>query len=157
MLKIPRNASVTISLVMAVIFFFAVIAGMITAPKLVQLLIDTPDNFGNRGEISDGGRCYVLAATYAMLVIIAAADIMMFKILDNVRRSIVFTDGTVALIRYVSWCCIAVGILFFSIGVYFTLTIIAGFAAVFGGFCIRVVKNVIEEATAIKGENDLTV
>lgn len=157
MLKIPRNASVTISLILAVIFFFAVIAGMFTAPKLVQLMIDTPDNFGNRGAISDFGRCYVLAAVYAILVIIAAADIMMFKILDNVRRGTVFTDGTVALIRCVSWCCIAVGVLFFSTGLYFQLAIIAGFAAVFGGFCIRVVKNVIEEATAIKNENELTV
>ena len=157
MLKISRNASVTISLILAVIFFFAVIAGMFVAPKLVQLLIDTPDNIGDRSDITQAGRTFVLVVTYAMLVLIAIADIMMFSILRNVRKSIVFTDGTVALIRYVSWICITVGVLFFSLGGYFQLCIIAGFAAFFGGFCIRVVKNVIEEATSIKKENDLTV
>jgi hypothetical protein len=31
------------------------------------------------------------------------------------------------------------------------------FAGIFLGLCVRVVKNVIEEATEIKAENDLTV
>lgn len=155
--KISRNASVTISLVLAIIFLLVVIAGMFVAPKLVQLLIDTPDNIGDRSDITPAGRAFVLAVTYVMLVLIAIADVLMFKILHNVRTGCVFTDGTVALIRYVSWICITVGLLFFSIGCYFQLTLIAGFAAFFGGFCIRVVKNVIEEATAIKSENDLTV
>lgn len=157
MLKIPRNASVTISLILSVVLLFALIAAMVIAPKLVQLMIDTPDNIGDRSGISDAGRVFVLCVTYAMLVLICAADLLLMKILLNVRKGIVFTDGTVALIRCVSWCCILVGALFFSIGGYFQLAIIAGFAAFFGGFCIRVVKNVIEEGTAIKNENDLTV
>jgi len=157
MLKISRNASVTISLIMSVIFFLAVIAGLFAAPKLVQVMLDTPDYFGNRESITDCGRGFVLAVTYIILVLIALADILMFLILRSVRNSAVFTDSTVAYIRYVSWLCILVGCLFFSVGVYITMAIIAGFAAVFGGFCIRVVKNVIEEATAIKSENDLTV
>ena len=157
MLKIPRNASVTISLILSVVLLFALIAGFVLAPKLVQILIDTPDNIGDRNSIGSAGRVFILCVTYAILLLICAADLLLVKILLNVRTGIVFTDGTVAFIRYVSWCCILVGALFFSIGGYFQLAIIAGFAAVFGGFCIRAVKNVFEEAVAIKNENDLMI
>jgi hypothetical protein len=48
-------------------------------------------------------------------------------------------------------------VLFALLGWYFRLALAVGFVAVFVGLCLRVVKNVIEEATLIKSENDLTV
>ena len=40
---------------------------------------------------------------------------------------------------------------------YYLVALVLAFTAALLGLCLRVVKNVIEEATAIKSENDLTV
>lgn len=68
-----------------------------------------------------------------------------------------FTPASVALIRGVSWCCFLLCLVFGVLGKYFLLAYVVALAAVFLGLCLRVVKNVIEEATEIKMENDLTV
>ena len=51
----------------------------------------------------------------------------------------------------------AIGVLFVVLGYYFKLAVVVAVAAIFLGLCLRVVKNVIEKATEIKAENDLTV
>ena len=56
-----------------------------------------------------------------------------------------------------SWCCFLLCLLFGILGIFFLLSFAVAFIAVFLGLCLRVVKNVIEEATQIKDENDLTV
>ena len=81
----------------------------------------------------------------------------MFLLLLRVRAGNVFTMKSVALIRGVSWCCMLLGLIFGLLGIYFQLAFIVAFAGIFLGICLRVTKNVIEQATIIKSENDLTV
>lgn len=126
-------------------------------PKFCEILINTPDGIGSRGDITDGGRVLVLVLAYAVLAVTMLADLLLFFILSKVRQGKVFTDGTVSLIRGVSWCCFLLCAVFAVLGYYFQLAFIIAFLAVFLGLCLRVVKNVIEEATRIKSENDLTV
>ena len=47
--------------------------------------------------------------------------------------------------------------MFVLLGLYFPLSFAVAFVAVFVGLCLRVVKNVLEEAVVLKSENDLTV
>ena len=157
MLKISRNHSVTLSLVLTILFMVGLLAGAIILPWLVRTLIDLPDNVGIRDSITLAGRGFVLAVAYAILAVCAVADGMLFFLLLRVRRGLVFTAESVALIRGVSWCGICMGVLFAMLGGYFQLAFIVAFSGVFLGLCVRVVKNVIEEATEIKAENDLTV
>lgn len=157
MLKIPRKVSVTLSLALTVLFMLALIAGAMMMPWLANLLIDASDHIGSRQAVSATGRSIVLIVAYAILAVGALADGLLFALLLRVRSGRVFTDRSVALIRGVSWCGILLGVLFALLGVYFQLAWIVAFAGIFLGLCVRVVKNVIEEATAIKQENDLTV
>lgn len=157
MLRISRKASVGLSLVMTVIFFAVIVAGAIIMPTLVEMLIDTPDNIGSRDQINDSGRNLVLVVAYLVLAVAAVADIFLFLLLRRVRAGEVFTGRSVALIRGVSWCCILFGLLFAVLGYYFQLALAVGFAALFLGVCLRVVKNVVEQAVELKQENDLTV
>lgn len=157
MLKIPSKASITLSIILAVIFFIGCIIGMFFLPQLTDILIDTKDNIGNRDNITMAGRIYVHVLAYMLLFDILLADILLFGLLNRVKKGLVFTAGSVALIRGVSWCCMFLCAIFCGLGVYFQLAFIVGFAAIFLGLCIRVVKNVIEQATEIKQENDLTV
>ena len=157
MLKIPRKMSIILSMVIAVAFFMVCILGAAVMPKLVEMLIVLPDNIGNRGMITDGERLLILIIAYAILAVTMLAVIMMFALLMRVYHGKVFTSKSVGFIRGVSWCCFLLCLFFGVLEKYFQLAIIVALAAIFLGLCLRVVKNVIEEATEIKMENDLTV
>ncbi len=157
MLRISKKASVALSLVMTVVFFAIVVAAAVIMPSLVEILVNTPDNIGMRDQINDTGRVLVLVVAYLVLAVAAAADVFLFLLLRRVREGEVFTGRSVALIRGVSWCCILFGLLFAVLGYYFQLALAVSFAVVFLGVCLRVVKNVVEQAVQLKQENDLTV
>ena len=157
MLKVSNKVSINISLTVAVVFIIACIFSAFIMPSLVEMLINLPDNIGNRGNITPFGRAFVFTMAYLMLVILALADTFMIILLLRIKKSLVFTDKSIALIRGISWCCFAICIVFSLLGIYFQLSFVLAFFAVFLGISLRVVKNVIEEATEIKSENDLTV
>lgn len=157
MFKVSRKVSLTLSMTIAVVFFGVCIYGMVILPGLVEMFVDLPGNIGNRAAVTAGERLFILIMAYGILVIIMAAVIMMLALLRRVYCGKVFTPASVALIRGVSWCCFLLCLVFGVLGKYFLLAYVVALAAVFLGLCLRVVKNVIEEATEIKMENDLTV
>ena len=157
MLKVSKRLSTTLSLMIAVFFFLCCIAGLFVMPALTEMLINLPDNIGNRANISQCGRTLSLICAYGIVLDMMLADIMLFFLLLRVRRGEVFTDCSVALIRGVSWCCLFLCIPFGFLGIYFQLSWIVCLLAVFLGLCLRVCKNAFEVATEIKQENDLTV
>lgn len=157
MFKVSSKFSNNLSLAIAIIFFVGCIVAAFLLPTVTNMLIDTPDNIGDRGSITQTGRFFVHIVAYALLSIVTLADILSIALLLRIRKGEVFTEKSVSLIRGVSWSCILLCIAFALLGVYFQLALIMAFLALFLGVCLRVVKNVIEEATVIKGENDLTV
>lgn len=157
MFKISRRASVNISLAFTVLFFAVIVLLAVIMPSFVNLLIYASGQVGAGPAVLTPDHKTLTLLGYAVLLFMTAAIVQMFILLLRVRDGKVFTDRSVGLIRGVSWCCIAIGVLFCVIGLYFILAVLAGCAALFLGLCLRVVKNVVEEATAIKAENDLTV
>lgn len=157
MLKIPRNLSINISMAVSVALFIICIYGLFELPSLTNVLINLPDNIGDRNAITQLGRTAVLIVAYCIDLTVTLANVLLFGILFRVKKGLVFTEHTVALIRGVSWCCVMLCFCFALLTRYFQLAWLVAFLAVFLGICLRVVKNVIEEATCIKNENDLTV
>lgn len=157
MLKIPSRLSIILSLTLSIIFFIICIVGAVFLPSITDILISVRDSMGIRENMSAENRLVVHILAYAVLAVIALADILLFSLLLRVRSGKVFTSASVGLIRGVSWCCCGISAVFAVLGIYFHLAFIVAFAAIFLGLCLRVVKNVIEEATEIKSENDLTV
>ena len=157
MFKISTKLSTQISIILGVIFLIGCIVGVFILPTLTNMLINVNDNIGNRDSITTVARVLVHTLAYAALLDMIFADIMLLFLLMRVKNHLVFTDISIALIRGVSWCCMTLGLLFGLLGIYFQLAFIVAFAGIFLGICLRVTKNVIEEATVIKSENDLTV
>ncbi len=157
MLKISRKASVTLSLILAHLCLVVLVVLAVSVPGLLDHLINLPDLIGDRGSITQSGRVFVFVMAYVVIGIVFVADILLVALLYRVRAGQVFTDASVAIIRAISWCAIILGLGFGALTYYFTLAFIVAFAGVFLGLCLRVVKNVIEEATQIKAENDFTV
>ena len=149
MLKISEKLSAKISMILAVLFLIAVAAAMVCMPWLAFSMIHMPKE---QPHIA-----LVFVLVYGILVLAAVAGVLMLRLLRRIRGGEVFTDKSVAHLRGVSWCCVLAGGLFVLLGLYFPLSFAVAFVAVFVGLCLRVVKNVLEEAVVIKSENDLTV
>lgn len=155
--RISRKASVALSLTFAVLFMLIILFGAYIMPQFAERLIEIKSAAGSRVTVGSGARFFILLLSYLVLADCAVIDVLIFLLLRRVKKSLIFTDLSVALIRYISWGAICFGALFALLGIWFRLSLAIAFAGFFLGLTIRVVKNVIEEATEIKGENDLTV
>lgn len=144
--KISKNASVTLSLICCGIGFLGLIFLAVYFPFM------TPRT-ENRAVLAA-----VLALDYLLLVPVAVANGFLVKLLLLVRKHLVFTDGAVSCLRVISWCCFIEAVLCLLTTKVFVLAhFAAAFVAGFLGLVLRVVKNVIEEAVALKAENDFTI
>lgn len=150
--KISKSLSVTISLVLTVLFLAVLIAAAVILPSFVQLISPAAGR-----PLGQYGRVLICAAGYVILSLAVLADVLLFRLLEMIRRGLVFSALTVSLIRGVSWCAFGISVVFMALTVYYLIAIVLSFTAVLLGLCLRVVKNVIEQATEIKSENDLTV
>ncbi len=158
MLKIPKKVSLWLSLGLSVLLFVLCIAGAFVLPTVTDLLINARSSietiFENTFNISNG---VILTLAYMIIFVVMLADVLLFLLLLRCQKGLVFTSKSIALIRGVSWCCLLLALIFCVLGLHFHLSFVVAFLAIFLGLCVRVVKNVIEEATIIKNENDLTV
>ncbi len=85
------------------------------------------------------------------------ALLALWLLLGNLQRGQVFTEANVNLLRLVSWCFVGAALVTGVCGLVFppafALTAAAGFMALI----VRIVKNVFQQAIAMKSELDLTV
>ena len=146
--KISKNASITLSLVCCAVGFL----GLIAAAMLLPVYL--PSHGGLYGETLPVG---FVALAYIYLIPVAVADGFLVRLLLLVKNHQVFTDKAVGCLRTISWCCfIEAGLLLIGMVYYYVVPILT-FIAFFLGLVLRVVKNVIEEAVALKTENDFTI
>lgn len=141
--------SVTLSLVCNRLVIAAVIAVGVTTPWLVNGYVDYMDK---RASVAQPLMVTLLGACVVALVALFCLD----RLLTNIRKSQVFIQENVALLRRISWCCFGVALILL-VSFYYLFFLVAGVAAAFIGLVLRVVKNVIEEAIILKNENDLTI
>ncbi len=157
MLKISGKASVNLSLVISGGFFAVLAVVGVFLPSVAKALLKFPGEITSRVETTATDNILVLIAAYLILLLALLANTLLFTLLLQVKGENVFSKKSIGLIRGISWCSIGVGVVFALLTYYFTLSSVIAFAALFLGLCVRVVKNVIEKATEIKDENDLTV
>ena len=156
MLKIQKNTSAYISLVLAVLALVVLVAIWATLPLIIDYFLS--DIIEGR----TGSKISVLAVLYAASLPVAVADMLLIRLLLLVRGGRIFTPEAVGSLRGISWCSLFEGALLLCVGVIVfdpvaVSLLMLAFAAVFLGIVLRVVKNVIEEAAAIKTENDYTI
>ena len=83
----------------------------------------------------------------------------LWRLLGNLRQGLVFTRENVRLLRIVSWCCVGAAIvcLLSLPWLWFLPVLVVAAAAGFMAMIVRIVKNVFQQAIAMKDELDLTV
>lgn len=161
---ISKKASILLSMILSVLFEGILLGVGIFLPRIMDSLWDKFPQMDIYDILTPRERMGLLLCLYALLLIAALAVGLLFALLLRVRRSEVFTAKSVSLIRSVSWCCMLLAAGIFAVGWVFSPVLVSGYvcsclalAALLLGLCLRVVKNVIEQAVAIKSENDLTI
>ena len=135
-----------------VCLFMLILAGVcIGAPWLFRLLI--------RLRVQDlaGKFELFLVSTYTAAVPAAAALYGLWRLLRNISEGEVFIPENVSILRLLSWCCIAAGLVCLFSALYYMPFLIVSAAAAGVGLILRVVKNVFAEAVRLKDENDYTI
>lgn len=150
MLKISKRASTFLSQILSILVLVLLIGGACTMPLILRFFM----NFFSKPE---SFYTPVLMILYVAFVPAFAADIALLVLICNIKADDVFCAKSVSCLRLISWCCFAEGIIFFALGFFLTSAFAVTFAAFFMGIILRVVKNVIEQATIIKSENDFTI
>ena len=82
----------------------------------------------------------------------------LLRLLHNIRKDRVFTRQNVKMLRLLSWCFIFVALV--SLAATFTMYLPMLYILLASGFLaviLRVVKNVMEQATIMREEQELTI
>lgn len=103
----------------------------------------------------------LLAAVYVGSVFGWAALYKLFRLLQQIKKERVFEAGNVKLLRAISWCCFGAAAATLvggaaALKLILPLLVLAA-AAAFMGLIVRIVKNVFQQAIAMKSELDLTI
>lgn len=157
--RVSRRASTTLSYILSIAVFPILVLLTVFLPRILRLYVQvvyTPAQAADP-RLLDKIPVALWIVIYLGVAIAYLADGAMLVLLHRVRRELVFTDPSVTCLRILSWCCLGEAACFFFVGYYFRFSFAVAFAAFFIGIALRVVKNVIEEATAIKAENDFTI
>lgn len=160
MFKISKKASVMISLLLSaafIVIFFVLMCILPWFTKEAPVLAELRGYFAEKEILSVSGEVFFLVWAYILLACALVCCVAIFFMLLHIRKGNIFSEKTVSFIRFISWDCIFIALVFATAQYFHPLVFIVALAVAFLGLCLRVVKNVIEEAITIKDENDLTV
>ena len=99
----------------------------------------------------------ILIAFYVCCVPAVLALLCLLRILQSIRRMRMFTPQNTALLRVVSWCCLAVAFVTLAAGYWYFPLLFVTAAMLFIFLIVRVVCSLLIAATALKEENSLTI
>ena len=142
--------SLVLSRVSVGIFSVLYVLVLLTCPVLVRSFIAFR-------EMNPGMAVYFMASIYSCALPAGKLLWDLHRFLKNISQDLVFIDQNVALLRSISWCCIAAGIICLFSCTYYMIYFFLAVAAAFIGLITRVIKNVFRQAVCIKAENDFTI
>lgn len=155
MITTKKSVSVSIFVCITV----AVILGILVflGPKVFEFYMTA-----YRGFVPDGEALRMLKKTFAFCfypsaVFSAVILYSLLSLLFNIKKGDTFTRINVLLLKIVSWCCFAIGIITFVGGFFYMPFMFVAAAGGFLGMFLRVLKNVMQSAVEIAEENELTI
>jgi hypothetical protein len=99
----------------------------------------------------------LLIVVYVCYAPILTALFSLDRLLSNITKGDIFTNGNIRILRVISWACFAAAIILLGGAFISVLFCIMAVLIAFIGLIVRVVKNVMAAATELKNENDFTI
>jgi hypothetical protein len=146
------NKSLALSRVCVAVFAALLAALDVAAYWLVRWFLVV--SLGLEGT---GDEIFLLAVIYLCSAFAWALLWQLWRLLGELRAGRVFTDGNVRRLRASSWCCVGVFAVCGLAAVHYVPFAAFSAAAGFMALIVRIVKNVFEQALAMKSELDLTI
>lgn len=152
-----KKASVILSIVICFIFLAVLTAGLFFGVWFVKTWMITYRGFEQDGQALHNMLTLFKYCFYPCAVFAYTTLYCLLKLLFNIKNSEVFVKANVKYLRIISWCCFAVAIITFLSSIFYVPYLFISVAAAFVGLMLRVVKNVMQNAVAIREENELTI
>ena len=102
-------------------------------------------------------RIPLMATVYSCSIFAWILLVNLWKLLANIRRGMPFETSSVKYLRISSWCCAGVCAICLLGTLYYTPLILVSIVSGFMALIVRIIKNVFEQAIAMKTELDYTV
>ncbi|MEA1959807.1 MAG: DUF2975 domain-containing protein [Bacillota bacterium] len=146
-----RERSIGLSKLCIILFMCVLIAAVVSAPWLTHWFLDF-----SKANVK-GTQTFFLATIYVGSIPAAYLLHNLFHLLRRIEVGQLFTAENVECLRRISWSCfLGAGIALIS-GFYYFSWLFVFVAAAFMGLIVRVVKNVVAQAVALKDEVDYII
>ena len=145
-----KDRSITLSIVCIYVFAVILLAADIFCYRLTGWFISLRGMHWQQGV-------GMTVTVYVCSVFAWVALYELLGLLKNLRRSEVFIEKNVRAMRIVSWCCAGVAVACLVSMLWYLPFVFVAIAAGFMGLIVRIVKNVFQQAIAMKDELDLTI
>lgn len=147
-----QNKSILLSRVCIIAFAVLLTAVDFGAYWLVAWLISISSVLGGLQN-----RSLLFAVIYCCSILAWILLFSLWKLLQNMKAGIIFQADNVRYLRLTSWCCFGVCAICCTSAFFYVPMILIAISAGFIGLIVRIVKNVFEQARAMKEELDFTV
>ncbi|NLW92536.1 MAG: DUF2975 domain-containing protein [Syntrophomonadaceae bacterium] len=142
--------SIGLSKFCVLVFMGLLMGTVVVAPWLTAWFVSF-------SQTMQGAESLFMATIYIGAIPAAYLLHNLLQLLRRIEAGQVFITENVECLRRISWCCFAgAGVAAVS-GFYYLAWLFVFVAAAFMGLIVRVVKNVVAQAVALKDESDYTV
>ena len=145
-----HNKAVKLSIAATILCIILVIALSVAAPWVIGW-------YARIRQVRESGRIALLIAFYGCVPPALAALCVLLKLLSSVRDEKVFSQKNSRLMAVLSWCCVAVALITGAGARWYPPLLFVTASMAFLFLIVRVVRNCLIAATAIKEENSLTI
>lgn len=132
------------------VFFAALIAVVVTGPWLTRWYVEY-------NHAAPGSEVFFLATVYIGSVPAAYLLYNLLRLLRRIEADQVFVAENVECLRRISWTCFVGAGVALASGFYYLSWLFIFVAAAFMGLIVRVVKNIVAQAVALKDDADYTI
>ena len=155
-MKNPKT-SAKISLAICILSAAVLAVWLFTFPRFLQWFYVSYHGLNPAAAKVEQNEKIIITVFYVCAPFAAAALYMLIRLLGNILKDQVFIADNVRYLRLISWCCYAVALAAAIGGIWYVPIFIIAFSTGVVGTLLRVVKNVIHAAVALREENDLTI
>ena len=143
-----RSKSLMLSIFCTRLFLLLLVLGVCFAHVVVQIFL---------GPDMQPLYWYFQITIYCCFFPACLLLLCLHKLLLNIRKERVFQKENTKMLRIISWCCIAVGVITAASSIYEMTFMLVAVGCAFFGLIIRVIKNVFEQAIVMKDDYDFTI
>lgn len=152
-----RKHSVTLSIIICFIIAAVITIFVVMGPWLVELWFAryrgwSEDSKAIKDMVVLFSACFYPSAVFGYITLYS-----LIHLLFDIYRNEIFIDANVLRLKVISWCCFAVAVITFAGGLFYAPFLFISVAAGFIGLMLRIIKNVMQNAVALREESDLTI